>query len=158
MKRLILCLALGVTMAGPAGAVEPDEILTNPVLEERAREISKGLRCVVCQNQDIDSSNAGVARDLRLLVRERLVAGDSDDEVMTFVRARYGDYVLMSPPLTQATYALWFAPVFLAAISLLAFVAVMRRRKSAHPTDGLSPEEELQVARFLKGNDQGDTE
>ena len=90
MRRAILYALLSLSLALPVYAVEPDEILQDPVLESRARDISKGLRCVVCQNQDIDSSNAGVARDLRLLVRERLVAGDSDDEVIAYVRARYG--------------------------------------------------------------------
>ena len=150
MRRFFQYLALGLALSAPAQAVEPDEILADPALEERARDISKGLRCVVCQNQDIDSSNAGVARDLRILVRERLVAGDSDEQVMAYVRARYGDYALMSPPLTPATYALWFAPVVLAVLSLLAFVLVMRRRQSVRGASRLSAEEERQVARFLQ--------
>jgi cytochrome c-type biogenesis protein CcmH len=158
MKRLLLCLTLSLVSAAPVEAVEPDEILANPELEARAREISKGLRCVVCQSQDIDSSNAGVARDLRLLVRERLVAGDSNDEVMDFVRARYGDYVLMSPPLTPATYALWFTPVFLAALSLLGFFMVMRRRRLAHPVEPLTADEEQQVVHFLNSKNQGNAE
>lgn len=154
MRRFLSYIALGVVLAAPVHAVEPDEILADPVLEDRARNISKGLRCVVCQNQDIDSSNAGVARDLRLLVRERLVAGDTNSEVMAYVRARYGDYVLMSPPLTPATYALWFAPVLLVVLSILAFVIVMRRRRSG-PQVVLTPAEEERIASYLKNTDQG---
>ena len=155
MRRFLQYIALGVVLAAPAHAVEPDEILADPVLEDRARDISKGLRCVVCQNQDIDSSNAGVARDLRLLVRERLVAGDTDEAVMAYVRARYGDYVLMSPPLTPATYALWFAPVFLAGLSLFAFVVVTRRRRSAPQMKLLTATEEDQIASYLESRDRG---
>ena len=155
MRRFLSYIALSVVLAAPVHAVEPDEILADPVLEDRARDISKGLRCVVCQNQDIDSSNAGVARDLRLLVRERLVAGDTNEEVMDYVRARYGDYVLMSPPLTPATYALWFAPVVLAGFSLIAFVVVTRRRRNAPLEKTLTPVEEERIASYLKKTDQG---
>ena len=155
MRRFLSYIALGVVLAAPVHAVEPDEILADPVLEDRARDISKGLRCVVCQNQDIDSSNAGVARDLRLLVRERLVAGDTNEEVMAYVRARHGDYVLMSPPLTPATYALWFAPVVLAGFSLIAFVVVTRRRRNAPQEKTLTPAEEERIASYLKNTDQG---
>ena len=158
MRRAILYALLSLSLALPVYAVEPDEILQDPVLESRARDISKGLRCVVCQNQDIDSSNAGVARDLRLLVRERLVAGDSDDAVIAYVRARYGDYVLMSPPLTPATYALWFAPFALALFSILAFVAVTRRKQGRRGTDPLTQDEERQVAHYLARKDQGSPE
>ena len=108
-------------------AVEPDEILDDPVLEERAREISAYVRCVVCQNEPIDSSNAGVARDLRLLVRERLVAGDSNEEVYDFLVARYGDYVLFKPPFKPSTYALWLAPVFIIGVGGVAVFAMLFR-------------------------------
>ena len=100
-------LALGL---GAAGAVEPDEQLDDPVLEERARDISRQLRCVVCQNQSIDESTAPLARDLRLIIRERLVAGDSNKKVVTFVVDRYGDFVLLRPPFQGDTYVLWFGP------------------------------------------------
>ncbi len=155
MRRFLVYVTLGVFLAAPVHAVEPDEILADRVLEDRARDISKGLRCVVCQNQDIDSSNAGVARDLRLLVRERLVAGDTDEEVVAYVRARYGDYVLLSPPLTPATYALWFAPVVLAGLSLFAFVMVTRRRRNTPLEKALTPVEEEQIAAYLNSKDQG---
>lgn len=103
----LFMLALGL---GAAWAVEPDELLDDPVLEERARDISQQLRCVVCQNQSIDESTAPLARDLRLIIRERLVAGDSNKEVVTFVVDRYGDFVLLRPPFQGDTYVLWFGP------------------------------------------------
>ena len=100
-------LAVGL---GAAGAVEPDERLDDPVLEQRAREISQQLRCVVCQNQSIDESDAPLARDLRLIIRERLVEGDNDEQVIGFVVDRYGDFVLLKPPFQADTYLLWFGP------------------------------------------------
>lgn len=132
-----------------AQAVEPDEILDDPVLEARAREISKDLRCVVCQNQDIDSSNAGVARDLRLLVRERLTVGDTDAEVLEFVRARYGDYVLLKPPFKPETYALWLAPALLALFGVGAVIVVLRSSLKRQVAHGLSEEDERLVAEIL---------
>jgi len=155
MRRFLSYIALSVVLAAPVHAVEPDEILAYPVLEDRARDISKVSRCVVCQNQDIHRPNAGVARDLRLLVRERLVAGDTNEEVMAYVRARYGDYVLMSPPLTPATYALWFAPVVLAGFSLIAFVVVTRRRRNAPQEKTLTEDDEERIESYLKNTDQG---
>jgi len=132
-----------------AQAVEPDEILDDPVLEARAREISKDLRCVVCQNQDIDSSNAGVARDLRLLVRERLTVGDTDAEVLEFVRARYGDYVLLKPPFKPETYALWLAPALFALFGVGAVIVVLRSSLKRQVAHGLSEEDERLVAEIL---------
>jgi len=108
MKAILAALLL---LAAPAFAVEPNEMLADPALEARAREISKELRCLVCQNQSIDDSNAELARDLRVLVRERLSAGDSDGEVFAFVVARYGDFVLLDPPVKPGTWLLWFGPI-----------------------------------------------
>ncbi|NOE20461.1 cytochrome c-type biogenesis protein CcmH [Ruegeria atlantica] len=136
IRRIVItAVTLATLVSQPAFAVEPDEILVDPVLEERARAISKQVRCVVCQNQDIDSSNAGVARDLRLLVRERLVAGDSDQQVMDFLVARYGDYVLFNPPWKPSTYILWVAPIVILGLGGIATAAVLtqnarRYRKS----------------------------
>jgi cytochrome c-type biogenesis protein CcmH len=111
MKFFILsCIALFVFIA-PAAAVHPDEMLKNPAQEARAREISRQLRCLVCQGEDIDESNAGLARDLRILVRERITRGDTDAEVLEYVQKRYGDYVLMQPPLKPETAVLWLLPV-----------------------------------------------
>jgi len=145
-------LALCALLATPTLAVEPDEILADPALEERAREISRELRCVVCQNEPIDSSNAGVARDLRLLVRERLVAGDSDDEVVDFVVARYGDYVLFRPPFKPSTYALWIGPFVIMGLGALgvAIMLMRRPRKLDAASVALNPEEEAQLAALLK--------
>jgi cytochrome c-type biogenesis protein CcmH len=104
MRALLIALMLLVT---PAWAVQPDEILSDPVLEERARDLSKGLRCLVCRNESIDESNASLARDLRILLRERLVAGDSDQEAVDFIVERYGEYVLLNPPASGSTWLVW---------------------------------------------------
>lgn len=155
MKWRTLAAAVLATLPFAAGAVEPDEILDDPALEARARDISKDLRCVVCQNQDIDSSNAGVARDLRLLVRERLVAGDTDAEVMEFVRARYGDYVLLKPPFKPETYALWLAPAFLVLFGAGAVVVVLRSSQKRQVADRLSEDDERVVAEMLNAEKEG---
>ncbi len=119
MARLLSCfivtLALFIAGLSGASAVEPGEALADPVLEARARDLSTGLRCLVCQNQSIDDSNAPLAKDLRLLVRERLTAGDSDSDIIKYVVARYGDFVLLKPPINAATLLLWLAPVLLLA-------------------------------------------
>lgn len=146
--RFLTVLFAALSLAGAVFAVEPDEILSDPVMEDRARGISKQLRCVVCQNQDIDSSNAGVARDLRLLVRERLVAGDTNAEVIAYVRARYGDYVLMSPPFNGATVALWAAPFVLVVLSVGAFMIVVRRRPTQQALD-LNEAEQAELNALL---------
>lgn len=153
MKGLSLILALLVVAAaafGSARAVEPDEILDDPVLEARARALSGGIRCLVCQNESIDSSNADLARDLRIIVRERLVAGDSDAQVKAYLVARYGDFVLFDPPMKLSTYLLWFGP----ALMLLAGgvgVAVYFRRRRAGPVEvtPLTPEERARLDRLL---------
>lgn len=127
-------LMAAVLTAGPVVAVEPDEILDDPALEDRARALSRGLRCLVCQNQSIDDSNADLARDLRLLVRERLLAGDTDDAVIDYVTDRYGDYVLLQPPVKPTTYLLWFFPAVLFAAGLVVTARYLRRRR-----DGAGP-------------------
>ena len=131
MKRVIgIALAIGCLLAlaapGPASAIRPDEILDDPVLEARARAISGQLRCVVCQNQSIDDSNAEIARDMRLIVRERLIAGDSDAAAIGYLVARYGDYVLLDPPFKATTLPLWLGPPFL--ILLVLAIVFMRTR------------------------------
>ena len=122
---LSLCLATGSV----AVAVEPGEILADSKLETRAREISAGLRCLVCQNQSIDDSDAPLARDLRLVVRERLVTGDTNDQIFDFVAARYGDFVLLSPPFNARTLLLWGGPAALFFIGLISVVVYFRRRE-----------------------------
>jgi cytochrome c-type biogenesis protein CcmH len=109
MRQVLLALGL-VLLIQPAWAVLPDERLADPALETRARSLGQELRCLVCQNQSIDDSNADLAHDLRLIVRERLVAGDSDAQVLDYLRQRYGDYVLLRPPVTPGTWLLWFGP------------------------------------------------
>jgi cytochrome c-type biogenesis protein CcmH len=133
----------------PARAVQPDEILQDPALEARARHISEGLRCLVCQNQSIDDSEAPLAKDLRVLVRERLTAGDTDQEIEDFVVARYGEFVLLKPRLTAHTLLLWLAtPAVLLAALLIVALAYRRRSAAANPAS-LSEAEERRLRRLL---------
>ncbi|MEQ9121032.1 MAG: cytochrome c-type biogenesis protein CcmH, partial [Alphaproteobacteria bacterium] len=140
IRRIAAAALLALVLGGPAGAVLPDEILADPKLEARARELSLELRCLVCQNQSIHDSNAELARDLRLLVRERLVAGDTNEEALEYIRARYGDFVLLKPPVKSTTYLLWFGPAaFLALGALAVFVTVHRRRATSADAAAASP-------------------
>ena len=143
-----LALLLAVLCATPALAVLPSEQLSDPALEARARDISRELRCQVCQNQSIDDSNAPLAADLRRLVRERLKAGDSDAQVYTYLTQRYGDYVLLKPPLRADTLLLWFGPL---AVLLIAGTTIFfyLRRARAQMASPLAPEEEQRLAALL---------
>lgn len=118
-------------LTGPTAAVEPNEVLADPVLEKRARSITVGLRCVVCQNQSIDDSNAEWARDVRKLVRRRLLDGKSDTEVVDFIVSRYGDFVLLKPPFKAATAVLWAGPGLIVLIGLIALIFYFRRQSQA---------------------------
>ena len=152
MIRRAAPLAIVLTLlAAPGAGVEPDEILADPALESRARTISKQLRCLVCQNQSIDDSDAPLARDLRIVVRERLTAGASDDEIMRFVTARYGDFVLLSPPFKAKTYALWLGPAAILLIGLAAVALFLRRRRAAPAAEApaLSEPERVRLDRLL---------
>lgn len=143
-------LVVALALAAPAGAVQPDEVLDDPALEARARALSKDLRCLVCRNENIDDSNAGLARDLRLLVRERLVAGDTDAQAIAFIVDRYGDYVLLNPPVRGANLILWIAgPLMLVLGGGLAY-AYLRRRRAGEGAAPLTPEEERRLAEILK--------
>ena len=144
-----LAAAILLFWASLAQAVEPDELLADAALEARARDISAGLRCLVCQNQSIDDSNAPLARDLRILVRERLAAGDSDREVQDYLVARYGDFILLKPPFEAATLLLWLtAPL---ALIVGGFVAVRRlQARAPDMAEGLNPEEEAKLARIMR--------
>lgn len=133
-------VALALLAASPVLAVNPDEMLADPVLEQRARDISAELRCLVCQNQSIDDSDADLARDLRLLVRERLAAGDSDEAVRQFLVDRYGEYVLLNPRLGGHTILLWIAAPLLLLVGLGSLVVLGRRRRTE--AAGLSAEEQ----------------
>ena len=149
----LLVLAIAVA---PARAVQPDEVLKDPTLEARARVLSKELRCMVCQNQSIDDSDAPLARDLRILVRERLVAGDTDQQVLDFLVARYGEFVLLKPRLGGRTAVLWLAPAAVLVIGTLALWLALRRRKvpemnpAQAETRRLTAEEEARVSDLLK--------
>ena len=133
-------------------AVQPDEILADPVLEERAREISKGLRCPVCQNESIDESNANIARDLRLLVRERLTLGDTDTEVVDYVVARYGEFVLLKPTIGGSNWLLWAAgPLMLLLALAIGFFYLRGRTTAGAPQeDALSAEEQARLKEILE--------
>ena len=137
MKYLALILTLA---ASQAHAVNPTEMFEDPAMEARARDIGRDLRCLVCRNQSIFDSNAGLAEDLRVVVRERMIAGDSDAEVLAYVRERFGDYVLLDPPVSGHTYALWAAPMAFAILALLGGWAYMRSRPSALPEEMEMPE------------------
>ncbi len=130
LSTTLMAVLLALTPVA-ASAVQPDEVLKDPALEGRAREISKDLRCLVCQNQSIDDSNAPLARDLRVLVRERLTAGDSNQQVLSFVTDRYGDYVLLRPPFKATTLFLWIGPFVILAIGGVVTALYLRGRKGA---------------------------
>jgi cytochrome c-type biogenesis protein CcmH len=134
----------------PAKAVEPDEVLQDPVLEARARHISEGLRCLVCQNQSIDDSAAPLAKDLRVLVRERLKAGDTDQQIEDFVVGRYGEFVLLKPRFEPLTFLLWFATPAVLIIALLIVVVAYRRRSAAATPPALSKAEERRLKHLLE--------
>lgn len=147
--RLGALLVAGLTAAS-AFAVQPDEMLADPALEARAREISRDLRCLVCQNQSIDDSDASLARDLRILLRQRIAAGDSDEQARQFLVDRYGDYVLLKPPFKKTTLVLWFGPLLLLLGGAGAAIAVYRQRRLKPAADTLSPEEKARLDRLLK--------
>jgi cytochrome c-type biogenesis protein CcmH len=145
---MIRALAVLLLLSGPALAVgNPADMLPDPAQEARAREIGRELRCLVCQNESIEDSNADLARDLRLLVRERITAGDSDAQVIGFLRERYGDFVLLRPPFNAGTAALWFSPALVLAGGILTIWLVRRRGNAAPAAPApLSPEEQARLA------------
>ena len=151
MRRAALLLVLLAVLAAarPAAAIEPGEALADPTLEARARAISREIRCLVCQNENIDESGADLARDLRRLVRERLVAGDGDQAVRDFLVARYGDYVLLRPPLKPTTWVLWFGPPLILLLGALGLFIRSRGRRSASNPPPLDPAERQALARLL---------
>lgn len=143
-----------MAFAGPALAVLPHEMLADPAQEARARELSKDIRCQVCQNQSIDDSNAPLAADLRKLVRERIVAGDSDHAIHEFLVRRYGDNVLMRPPMRPATWPLWFGPAAILVIAAASLVIFVRRRRTGAGPAPLAPDEERRIAELLRRPDE----
>jgi cytochrome c-type biogenesis protein CcmH len=156
MTGKVMCVFATVALLSlPAFAVLPNEKLSDPVLEGRAREISKELRCLVCQNQSIDDSNADLARDLRVLVRERLVAGDSNEQVIAYIHDRYGDFVLLRPPVTGYTALLWGGPFVLLALAGVGTALYLRQRRrevETMPVASLSDAEEAKVRALLAGD------
>lgn len=151
MFRTLLAV-LAIAISSPSWAVQPDEILDDPVLESRARDISAGLRCLVCRDKSIDKSNANIARDMRLLVRERLVEGDSNEDAVAYIVDRYGEYVLLRPTTEGANIILWVAAPVMFLIALGSAVIYLRRRARAPEADksGLSPEEKRRLQELLK--------
>jgi cytochrome c-type biogenesis protein CcmH len=150
--KVIQTLLLALVLLAPSVvlAVQPDEILKDPVLEGRARALSRELRCMVCQNQSIDDSEAPLARDLRILVRQRLEAGDSDQQVLDFLVARYGDFVLLKPPFNRDTLLLWgLTPLALICGAIGLFVMARRRKSVVLEPAALSPEEQRKVATLV---------
>ena len=148
LRQTLAAIAMMLALTGSAAAVNPDEVLDDPALEARARNLSLELRCLVCQNQSIDDSNAELARDLRVVVRERLVGGDSDEQVLDYVVSRYGEFVLLKPRLSVRTIGLWGAPAALVIIGLIVAV-VYTRRRAVQPVTKLSPDEEARLGKLL---------
>ena len=149
MKILRLILVLALVFAAPlVRAVQPDEVLRDPALEARARDLSAQLRCLVCQNQSIDDSDASLARDIRVLIRERISKGESNDQVRDFLVSRYGDFILLNPPFKMETWLLWLSAPATLALGALG-VALAARRKTA-PAPALSAEEERRLAELTK--------
>ena len=153
MRGILLALLLVLSAAAPGfAALAPDEIMDDPALEARARAIGKELRCLVCQNQSIDDSDADLAHDLRHLVRERLKAGDSDAEILQYMVDRYGAFVLLKPPVTAGTLLLWIGPFLVLAIGAGFLLTSLRRRRSAGDEAlPLTPDEERRLAELLEG-------
>lgn len=151
MRYLLVVLACVFGFSNIALAVQPHEMLDDPVLEERARDISSGLRCLVCQNESIDASNADLAADLRVLVRERLVAGDSNTEVMDYVVARYGEYVLLTPVFALHTLVLWVATPVVLVIGLFAIVLSVRRRTIVVSAPEMNQAERQALKKLMEG-------
>ena len=151
MRVLLAVLLMAmVQISGPAFAVQPGEMLADPVLEARARALSRGLRCLVCQNENIDDSDAQLAGDLRVLLRERLTAGDTDAQAVAFIVDRYGEFVLLNPPARGVNLALWLAgPGLLIVGGGLAFAVVRRRSRLAGPAP-LTPDEEARLAKIMR--------
>ena len=153
MSRILFGLLAILLAAAPAQAVQPDEVLKDPALEQRARGISAGLRCLVCQNQSIDDSDAPLARDLRLLVRDRLKSGDTDAQVTEYVVDRYGEFVLLRPVFGLHTLLLWLAPLLVLSCGVVGLILTLRRRRSAVAASELTSEEREALSRLLQEQD-----
>ena len=150
MRRFLLALAAMAVLSGPALAVSPDEQLADPVLEARARALSQELRCVVCQNQTIDESDAALAHDLRVILRERIAAGDTDDQAKAYLVQRYGSYVLLRPPMRLETLALWLGPLAVVVLGGLGVAFYLRDRSRSGAAAGeLDAAEQAELAKLM---------
>jgi cytochrome c-type biogenesis protein CcmH len=149
MTRWLLAALMLLTLAAPAYAVRPDEMLSDPGLEARARDIGKELRCLVCRNQSIDDSDADLAHDIRVLVRQRLTAGDSDAQVIAYIRSRYGDYVLLKPPFQLDTWLLWGGPAVILLFGIGGIGRYLRRQSRRTAAPPLSGDEQQRLAQML---------
>ena len=153
LRAKLLLLPLLAALASPALAVEPDEVMKNPALEARARALSEQLRCLVCQNESIDDSEAPLARDIRLLIRERIREGESNDEVRAYLVSRYGDFILLKPPFQADTWLLWLSPVLVLGLGGVA--ALYARRRAPRSTPALTAEEEARLAALTSSDASG---
>ena len=149
MRRLAIALALALGLAGAAHAVEPGEMLKDPALEARARQVSADLRCLVCQNESIDESHAPLAHDIRVLVRQRLEAGESNAQVRDYLVARYGQFILLKPPFEPQTLLLWGTPLLVLALGGIAMAFAARRRPTRDPARPLSESEQRRLDELL---------
>jgi cytochrome c-type biogenesis protein CcmH len=156
--RILASLCAVFMFASTVHGVQPNEVLKNPVLEARARELSKDIRCLVCQNQSIDDSKADLARDLRVLVRQRLTQGDSNDQVMDYLVKRYGDFVLLSPPVKASTYLLWYGPIGIFILGAFGLIMFFRGRRAAPVTTAaaLSEDEQQRIEALLGSKNDDD--
>ena len=152
-KALLLLVPVLAALAGPALAVQPDELMKDPALEARARALSEELRCLVCQNQSIDDSDAPLARDIRILIRQRIATGESNDAVRAYLVSRYGDFILLKPPFKPETILLWLSPALVLVAGVEA--ALLARRRAPRSTPRLSAEEEARLASLTGGDAAG---
>ncbi len=153
MRRLrLVLLLLFAALAAPSFAVQPDEVMKDPALEARARALSEGLRCLVCQNESIDDSEAPLAHDLRVLIRQRIAQGESNDAVRAYLVSRYGDFILLKPPFEPETWLLWLSPPLTLCAGLAA--VLLARRRALHATPALSAQEEAQLAALTSDERQ----
>ena len=155
MLAIVAFLLLAPHTAAPVHAVQPDEIFADAGLEQRAREIFRGVRCLVCQNQSIDDSDAALAQDLRTLIRERLVAGESDEQIHRFLVARYGEFVLLDPPFRPGTWLLWASPVLALLAGIAIAWAALRRRIGPVEAAALSDDERARLAALAASDEEG---
>ena len=154
IRALSLVVLSYLIYVQPIMAVQPNERLADPLLEERARMLSQNIRCLVCQNQSIDDSNATLAKDLRVLVREKLTAGATNDEIFDFLVDRYGDFILLNPPFKPTTYVLWYGPLIFLIFGILMVVLIMKRTNRRSFEKPLSQEEQASLSKLLEQKDK----